>query len=114
MHLRTRRGIALLSATAALAGASLTTVTPASAADGRTSGARLALIDLGLGDLLNGILGTITDLTSLDEVRTLIAPLTGEQVGDLLQSASPVQLTKLLAARWARSAPPRPASCWRR
>src|SRR5687767_9282991 len=98
MHVKTRRGVALLSITAALAGGALTTITTAAtAADGPTPSTRLLGLPI-LGDLLSGILGQITGATPLATVQTLLAPLTDTQIGDLLQSADVTQLSKLLAA----------------
>lgn len=97
MHLQTRRGVALLSVTAALAGGTFTTITAAAtAADGQNPSARLLGLPI-LGDLLSGILGQIAGAT-VATVEGLIAPLTSTQVGDLLQSANAAELTKLLEA----------------
>ena len=98
MNVRSRRSFALLSATAALAGGSLTTITAAAnAADtpSQTS-SRLLGLDL-LSPVLGLILGQVTGAT-VATVQTLIAPLTPAEGGDLLQAADATQLTKLLAA----------------
>jgi len=97
MHLQTRRGVALLSVTAALAGGALTTITTAAtAAGGQTPGTRLLGLPI-LGDLLSGILGQIAGAT-VAVVEGLIDDLTPTQVGDLLQAANAAELTKLLEA----------------
>jgi Mg/Co/Ni transporter MgtE len=90
---RSRRAIALLGTTAALAGGSLATITAAAtAADPQRIEAR-GLLD----GLLSGLLGQIVGAT-VGTIQGIISGLTPTQVGDLIENAAPADLPNLLTA----------------